>query len=167
MSEETMRKNNTMKSWQKDELTLEVIWVRDHFCGYVTFKKRPFREQHYNGFLAYVPVHGGITYAHEEKDGKMTYGFDCAHCNDYVEYSFRTSLPQTGHKWTLEEVVAETEKLAKGLQVALKYELRYLRNISNKGKAKVIDEYLKEIGENASSLKDNFGVTINLLGGKL
>jgi len=165
-AEEIERQKNTRKSWEKDGLKLEVVWVRDHFCGYVTFKKRPFREIGYDGFLTYVPVHGGITYSHENKDKTMTYGFDCAHAGDYVERSFRTLYTQHGHKWTQEEVEAETEKLAKALLIAKKFELRYLRNISNKGKAKVIDEYTKELGEQLD-ISDNFGVAINLLGGKL
>jgi hypothetical protein len=154
-----------VKTWTKGNLKLKILWVRDHYCGYVTFPKRLFREQGYNGFLVYVPVHGGITFAEQEKDGSMTYGFDCAHAGDYTGPVYEIALK--GDKiWQEDMVIVETEKLAKGLQLAQKYELRYLRNISNKGKAKVIDEYHKELGE-PFDMKDNFGVMLNLLGGKI
>lgn len=158
--------SETRKEWEVAGLKLKALWVRDHYCGYVTFKKRPFRETDYHGFLTYVPVHGGITYAEENKDGTFTYGFDCAHSGDYVDYGIRGISTQEGHRWTEEEVVAETEKLARNLVVAIKYEKRYLTNISNKGKAKVIDEYHKELGEQFD-VSDNFGATLNLLSGKL
>jgi hypothetical protein len=149
----------TRKEWKKDNLKLSVKWVRDHYCGYVWFPKKPVREQRYEGILTYVPVHGGITYAEIENKG-MKYGFDCAHCGDWVSYN------PTGHKWTLEEVIAETEKMAKAIQLISKYEKRYLRNITNKGKAKVIDEYHKEFGE-SFNVQDNFGAMLNLLSGSL
>ena len=156
----------TTKSWKKEGLTLKVMWVRDHFCGYVTFPKRPLREKGYDGIATYVPVHGGITFAKPEKNGNFTYGFDCAHSGDYVDYGISGFSPPSGHKWTEEEVVVETEKMARGIILAKKYELRYLRNISNKGKAKVLDEYYKELGEKFN-MGDNFGASLNLLGGKL
>lgn len=141
ISETTKKKEvETRKEWNNDNLKLSVLWVRDHYCGYVWFPKRPVREQGYNGILTYVPVHGGITYAEIEGKG-MKYGFDCAHSGDWVSYN------PSGHKWTLEEVVAETEKMSRAIQLIAKYEKRYLRNITNKGKAKVIDEYHKELGE--------------------
>lgn len=132
----------TEKEWEYSGLKCKVIFVRQsHRCGYVAFKKRPFREQGYDGFLTYVPVHGGITYSEQEKDGSFTYGFDCAHVGDKtLNPSFR-SIEEDGHFWTTEETALETEKLAKALQIGIKYESRYLRNISNKGKAKVIEEY--------------------------
>lgn len=137
--------STTEKEWAYNELKCKVIFVRQsHRCGYVTFPKRPFREQGYDGILTYVPVHGGITYAHEEKDGSFTYGFDCAHSGDKTLNPYR-SFDSIDHFWATEEVVAETEKLARSLQVAIKYEKRYLTNISNKGKAKVLDEYHKAL----------------------
>ena len=153
------------KTWQKDGLELSVVWIRDHYCGYAKFPKRPTRERGHSGILTYVPVHGGITYSEEDGDG-WKYGFDCAHCDDYVDYRIPSISPLGGHKWTEEEVIAETEKMTRGIQLATKYEVRYLRNISNKGKAKVIDQYHKELGEKFD-VRDNVGASLNLLCGKL
>lgn len=47
-----------------------------------------------------VLVHGGVTYAGPAKDGGWEFGFDCAHLDD------------TPERWTLEAVVAETERMA-------------------------------------------------------
>lgn len=135
--------SKAVKVWQKDGLTFSIVQhpSMKHYCGYVRFPKGPVREKGYGGILTYVPVHGGITYAEESEDGSIVYGFDCAHNGDWSE-----TFPY-GHKWMLEEVEKEVEKMATAIQVIAKYERRYLRNISNKGKAKVIDEYHKELKE--------------------
>lgn len=129
-----------------------------HFCGYVRLPKRPFREQGYDGILTYVPVHGGITYADESKDGSMVYGFDCAHYN---------SGPETKElKW----VKAETERLAKMLKLARRFERRYLLAKTNKGKAGVLDAMalaLREAGLSDGSVPMSFGTMINILLGSL
>lgn len=70
------------KVWNRGDVQLFLATCGDHYCGYCTFPQRPVREQGYSGFLEYVPVHGGITYTSQELDGKMTYGFDCAHSGD-------------------------------------------------------------------------------------
>lgn len=162
--------SKAVKVWEKDGLTLSVVEHSDmgHYCGYVRFKKRPVREKGYDGILIYVPVHGGITYAEEShpidtvnpRNSDWVYGFDCSHSSDWSEFH-----PE-GHNWTLEEVIQETEKMAKAISLCGKYETRYLRNISNKGKAKVIDEYHRELGMEFN-LQDNFGAMINILSGKL
>jgi len=165
--------SEAVEVWKKDGLTLSVVkQKRGHYCGYVRFPKRPVREKGYHGILTYVPVHGGITYAEESnpidtvnpRKSDWVYGFDCAHSNDWSEYH------SEGHKWTLEEVKQETENMAKAIQLISKYEKRYLKNITNKGKAKVIDEYHKELekeGNNTFNLTDNFGAMLNVLCGKI
>jgi len=152
--------------WTKDGLTFSVVQhpTMGHYCGYVRFPKRPVREQGYFGILTYVPVHGGITYAEESEDGSMVYGFDCAHLGDWSPYH-----PE-GKQWTLEEVKAEAEKMAEGIKCVAKYEKRYLECVTNECKAKVIDEYHKEMKERFGikfDLKNNFGALLNLLGGEL
>jgi hypothetical protein len=135
-----------------------------HYCGYVRFPKRPVREEGYEGILVYVPVHGGITYAQQSEDGSMVYGFDCAHAGDWSE------IHTYGKKWTLEEVVKETENMAVAIQLAAKYEKRYLQALTNEGKAKIIDEYHKELKEKHGiifNLDDNFGAQLKLLSGNL
>lgn len=166
MATERYPESKAVKIWRKGDLTMSIVKhsTMGHYCGYVRFPKRPVREKEYEGILTYVPVHGGITYAKEDEDGSMVYGFDCAHGGDWTE-----TCPR-GHKWTLEEVVAETEKMAIAIQVAAKYEKRYLRNYTDKGKAKVIDEYHKELKEKhgiAFNLLDNFGAMLKVLGGNL
>jgi len=148
--------------WEKDGLVFSVVKHSSmgHYCGYVRFPKRPVREEGYGGILTYVPVHGGITYASESEDGSMVYGFDCAHCDDWSEVN------PAGKKWTLEEIKQEAEKMAKGIKLTVKYEKRYLRCITNKGKAKVIDEYHQELGIEFD-IKDNFEAMLNVLFGEL
>lgn len=77
-----------------------------YFCGYVIVpKKHPaYGKTCYE--LDEIDVHGGLTYA---VDG--TLGFDCAHGNDYLA-CMPKEYNQKAHKWTLDEVVQETEKLA-------------------------------------------------------
>jgi hypothetical protein len=164
MSTQIYPEKDAKKVWRFEELTLSIQWVRDHYCGYVRFKERPFREKGYDGILTYVPVHGGITYADQDKQG-MVYGFNCAHCGDYTGPVYEQA-PEGYKVWQEDMVIAETEKLAKGLLAAVKFEKRYLTNISNKGKAKVIDEYHKELGEKFN-VGDNFGASLKLLSGRL
>ena len=153
------------KSWSEEDLIFSVVLHHElgHYCGYVRFPKKPVREEGYHGILTYVPVHGGITYAEQGKDGSMVYGFDCAHSGDWC------SCHQMGHKWTLQEVREEIKKMAVSIQLIAKYERRYLRNITPKGKAKVIDEYHEELKKQniAFDLQDNFGAMLNLLAGQI
>jgi hypothetical protein len=158
--------SKAVKVWCKRDLVLSIVKhpSQGHYCGYVRFPKRPVREKGYEGILTYVPVHGGITYTKESEDGSMVYGFDCGHCDDWSE------THPYGKKWTLEEVVKETENMATAIQLATKYEKRYLQALTNKGKAKIIDEYHRELKQKhgiAFNLNDNFRAMINVLGGIL
>lgn len=161
---------NANKVWVKDGAMLSVILQDDgHYCGYVRFAKRPVVERGYDGFVTYIPVHGGITFARGSENGSMVYGFDCAHAGDWVSYC------PSGHKWTEDEVVVETEKLLRNFQLGLKYEKRYLGKYSRKGRylrkntvrerAKILDEYMREA--DGTGIMDNFGVLINLFTGQL
>ena len=159
--------SKALEIWKKDNLTLSIVkndkHLMNHYCGYVRFPKRPLREKGYQGIATYVPAHGGITYAEKSKNGSFVYGFDCSHSGD------ASPLHPEGKHWTLEEVKNETEKMAKAIQLAIKYEKRYLRNISPKGKAKVIDEFHKECETHGINfnLQDNFGSMLNLLAGQI
>ena len=140
-----------------------------HLCGYARFTKRPVREQGHVGVLTYVPVHGGITFANEDDDGSMVYGFDCAHAGDAVEPEFepdymRRFRDEEAHVWKKDEVRSETEKMVLWIKAIAKYEAPYLLAATNEEKARILDDYLKEIGCN---VPDSFGVCINLLGGQL
>ena len=154
--------NKAIKIWEKDGLVFSIVKhpTMGHYCGYVRFPKRPVKEKGYGGILTYVPVHGGITYAEESEDGSMVYGFDCAHYNDW------SPINPNGKKWTLEEVKREVEKMARAIKLAAKYERRYLRCTTNRGRAKVIDEFHKELGVKFD-ITDNFMAMLNLLAGRL
>lgn len=120
--------------------------------GYIVFEKKPVREDSYNGILTYVPVHGGITYCSHDPYGSV-YGFDTAHCDS-------NNFPIHNIKWIKKQISVMLE----GIKRATKVEAKYLRCISNKGKAKHC-EYVQKAGESEQRL--NFGVSINLLSGQL
>jgi len=127
-----------------------------HNCGYVRFPKRPVKVAGYDGILDYVPVHGGITYAHNDEAG-MVYGFDCAHYND--EHNPLVRDPE----W----LKRECQNMADGILLAAKFEDRYLRaEGDNEQRAAILAEYEAELGINID-VADNFGVMLNVLFGSL
>jgi hypothetical protein len=165
-ADEKYPESMAIMTWEKDGLVFSIVKhpERGHACGYVRFPKRPVRERGYEGILVYVPVHGGITYAKEDKDGSMVYGFDCAHSDDWSE-----SNPH-GKKWTIGEIKKEIEKMAVGIQLAAKYEKRYLKAMTNKGRAKILEEYHNELKEKHGIIfnpDDNILVLLNILDGKI
>lgn len=119
--------------------------------GYVVFKKRPVREQGYDGILAYVPVHGGITYASED-GGEMVYGFDTAHSDS-------DKFPRNNKEW----IRGQCEIMLKGILRATEVEHKYLACLTNKGKAKHA-QYVRDVAPNTDL---GFGAMINLLSGQL
>lgn len=162
--------SGVVETWGHDGLTFTVLHVDrsyvdgGHYCGYVRFPKRPLREQGYGGIATYVPVHGGITFAKPFDDGSFVYGFDCAHAgDDSDDHDYDPKVRDIA--W----LKAECERLAVGIVTAKKYERRYLRNITQAGKAKAIDEYHDEMRALGAefSLQDNFGAMIGVLCGQL
>ena len=149
-------------TWERDGVTYSIVQgsgFMAHYCGYCRFAERPVKEQGYNGFLEYVPVHGGITYAGEDEDG-MVYGFDCAHAGDERE-------PRC---WNMAWLKAECEKMAAGILAVVPFEPRYLLAASNEDRAKIIDEYHEHMEreyEARFDLRDNFGAMLNALSGSL
>ncbi len=103
--------------------------VMKHRCGYVRVPAgHRFHGQPYDDID--VDVHGGLTFAeiepcaHEDGIGYWI-GFDCAHSGDAncppgdpdaVRLGLRSMLQ--GHYWTLDEVQAETERLAEQVLAA-------------------------------------------------
>jgi hypothetical protein len=92
------------------------------FCGYVGLpKSHPAAGKDYDDIE--VDVHGGLTFAKEGNDKDARWpdnnlywvGFDCAHAGDYTGSMFGYSEIRERH-WTLEDVKAETEKLAAQLK---------------------------------------------------
>jgi len=131
------------------------IEERTWYCGYCTFERRPVREDGYGGILTYVPVHGGITFSHEDVDGKMTYGFDCAHVDDEL----RPELMDAA--W----LRAESEKMARCIEIAAKHEEAYLLARTREKKAEVLGVFENEVG--GIPVGDNFGAMIKILSGAL
>lgn len=66
-----------------------------HLCGYVT------TFHAVKDYEDVLDVHGGITFMTENADGSFTYGFDCAHGGDTLEY------------WNKDRVCQEAEDLAR------------------------------------------------------
>lgn len=107
----------TEKKWEHAGLKCHVAFVRQsHRCGYVTVPK---------GHIAYgknyddlpIDVHGGLTYGdvgESNNPDEETFGFDCAHLGDAT--GELGPLSKTDHFWTLEEVVAETNRMAEQFQ---------------------------------------------------
>ncbi len=119
--------------------------------GYVMFPKKPVRESGHNGILSYIPVHGGITYAEHDNTGSV-YGFDTSHCDS-------KEFPRYEKSW----IKSQCEIMLKGILRAAEVESKYLRCISNKGKAKYCD-YVRSI---APDTELGMGAMLNLLSGKL
>ncbi|MHB1473050.1 MAG: hypothetical protein ACYCV4_05375 [Dermatophilaceae bacterium] len=95
------------------------------WCGYVEVPAdHPWHGMPYNGSddipynscpEAVIEVHGGITFSGErtagDRSGGWWFGFDCAHVEDEVDYGPGVPL-QPGHRWTLNEVREQCEKMA-------------------------------------------------------
>lgn len=153
--------SKAVKTWRVKNIIFSIVHHSHlgHYCGYVRFPKKILREKGYDGIVTYVPVHGGITYVEQSEDGSIVYGFDCAHSGD----------KKNPYCKDLEWLTKECARMAIALETAKKYEGRYLRCITNKGKAKAIDNYHNELRKNRIffSLQNNFGAMLNVLGGKL
>lgn len=154
------------KTWQEKEIRFHLLKTPrgflfgGHYCGYCVFLKRPVIEQGYKGLLTYVPVHGGITFARETKEGKMVYGFDCGHAGDETDPRCWDEL------WLTHEV----ETMALAILIAAKYEKAYLLAEDNEAKAAVIQAFIDkttDILEWDLDVTDNFGAMMNVMFGRL
>lgn len=166
MNTEKFPECKASKQWSHDDMTFYLVPPKDysvgvpHYCGYIRFQERPVIEPGYHGMLNYVPVHGGITYAEEDKeDGSMVYGFDCGHLDDEGRRELKDE------EWLGEECY----RMGQAIRIAAIYESRYLSDESNEVRAKVIEEYHSELEQRGINfnLQDNFGAMINVLRGKL
>lgn len=146
------------ETWEKDGIGYSIVQHSSygHYCGYCRFPERPLIEEGYFGIATYVPVHGGITYAKQDVDGSMVYGFDCAHAED-------DEKPETRD---VEWLKAECERMAEAIKIAVRYESLYLKATNSEDRAFLIDEYCGELdGDYDFSL--NFEAMMNLLCGRL
>lgn len=126
-----------------------------HYCGYVRFKKKPLKSEGYDDFATYIPAHGGLTYAKQDKNGYV-YGFDCMHPGDKENQNLQNI------NW----LKMHCEYIADAIIDALPYETEYLKNADNEKRSQIIEQYWAKMKTNLSE-NGNMGVMINLLGGKL
>jgi len=147
-----------VKTWKFEDVECYlVLQSSGYYCGYVRFPTRPVQEEDYEGILTYVPVHGGITYASNQAEEGMVYGFDCAHSGD----EYNTTMLDT--EW----LTAECEAMARAIKVAAVYEQEYLNaKGDNKRCAEILDSYQETLGRDLD-VSDNFGAMINLMTGRL
>ena len=134
---------------------IQVAW----HCGYVRFPHNPFVEHKgYDGILTYVPVHGGLTYAEEDWDGSMVYGFDCNHGGDGRKAELQCRV------WLKEHC----EMMGKAIIICSWYESKYLNAKTDEARAAVVDEMNIEIYKKVGlpfDLTNNFGAMIDTLFG--
>jgi hypothetical protein len=107
------------------------IWLNGkmgNLCGYVVVPEgHPWHGKRI--FDIHADVHMGVTFSgrdkrakeDEEKRSAWLVGFDCGHFGDYIpalcmpDFGFRTSFVErqkSFHRWTVDEVSAECERLA-------------------------------------------------------
>ena len=123
------------------------------FNGYITYKKRPLKEEGYNGIATYIPVHGGLTYAYQEDNGEFTYGFDTSHC-DSNKYPIRDI------NW----IKSQINIIYDGIKLCKKLENKYLLSEGNNDKRAKICQNILNLNK---GMERYFGVNIKLLCGKL
>jgi hypothetical protein len=90
-----------------------------HLCGYLTLPhNHPWSHRGYDEIEA--DVHGGLTYADPEGDGRYTVGFDCGHSGDSPDLQYMSLECQKalgwyftgiGHVWNEFEVMEELRDL--------------------------------------------------------
>jgi hypothetical protein len=124
------------------------------FNGYAQFPSMPLIAPGYRGIAVYVPVHGGITYFQDWWDGSVTYGFDTAHACSGESIEIISDIG-----W----MMAETESMARGIQIAARFERYYLNANTNERKAVVLDR----MGKFLPMDEPNTSVLLNLLAGEL
>jgi hypothetical protein len=125
------------------------------FNGYVRFPALPVVAPGMHGIIDYVPVHGGITFFQQWWDGSVTYGFDTGHA---------VSLEHPEILNDLEWMMTETESMARGIQIAARFERFYLNaGDDNKRKARVLGRMGKFLPVEDLSIS----MMLNLLQGEL
>lgn len=129
-----------------------------NYNGYAIFSKRPLRDRGYKGFAQYVPVHGGITYAHVYRGGEFVYGFDTGHIFDDDNPLAKDV------KWAKEE----TQRMVTAIQTAKSFERKYRLAKTRIGKLTVIDSYRSLLRHHRVSqlLENNTLALMNVLFGK-
>jgi hypothetical protein len=119
-----------IKEWEHKGLKCMVVFnqnpIMEWFCGYVGVPKdHPYWGKHYDDVD--VDIHGGLTFSEKGDDATIWknseiwwFGFDTCHAWDDVyreewlaEHPDFPLMDRTHlHKWTIDEVISETNKLA-------------------------------------------------------
>ena len=134
---------------------LSIYKTIGRYNGYVRFPSLPMIVPGHRGILTYVPVHGGITYFQDWWDGSVTYGFDVGHI---VSEKMLEIINDIG--W----MMTETESMARGIQIASRFERYYLNANTEQRKAVVLDRMGKFL---PLAVGDNFGAMVNVMFGDL
>jgi len=121
-------KKTIQKVWGYKNRKCVILWVRTHFCAYVETKLNIGYGEELGDYGtspdSNIYAHGGLTFAGELdkdiKDKKWYFGMDFGHYGDFIDDECGSL--RDGHKWTLEEVEKETEKMADSI---IKYEKIY------------------------------------------
>jgi hypothetical protein len=122
-------------------------------CGYIMFPKCPMQRPGYMDFLAYTPVHGGLTYAQEMPGtGRYVYGFDCAHGGDEYNDDLKD----------IEWLTAECERMGAFIELAIPYEPAYLAAETDEEKAPIIDAYREACKSKNELASEDLGFIANI-----
>ena len=99
-----------VKKWKAHGLNCAIARGPVSLCGYVRVpENHPDADKFYDD----VDVDAKeLTFRCKAKEGGAWFGFDCAHRDDWVSVP---GFEHPGNIWTVEDVAAETEKLAKQL----------------------------------------------------
>jgi hypothetical protein len=101
--------------WEAYGLSCAIVKGNFALCGYVHVPEgHPDANSFYDDVD--VNVHGGLTFTCKAEGGGRWFGFDCGHFGDwwgYAENGHASEHP--GKVWTVDDVKAETERLAKQL----------------------------------------------------
>lgn len=126
----------------------------DYYNGYVRFREMPLSG---SKFMAYVPVHGGITYGKRGYDGSYIYGFDTNHAGD-------TKHPDIQSTEWLEN---ECRKMGRSIMASVKFENEYLNAKNENEKKAVLAAYFKYMEEEFGSSEIGTEALLNILSGDL
>ena len=123
--------------------------------GYVVFPKKPLRQDGYDGLAAYVPVHGGITYAKEVAGEGFVYGFDTLHYQSELS-------PVDDKEW----IKGQCKIMVNAILVASKVEAKYMKCLTDSGKYKYC-QMVRNAAEKPENAPINMSETLRLMSGKL
>lgn len=99
----------TQKVWTAHDLECAVVRGEFALCGYVRVPAdHPDANKWYDD-LDGLEVHGGLTFRCKARGGGAWFGFDTGHAFDWTRIG---DSEHPGRIWTVDDVAAETERLA-------------------------------------------------------